>query len=70
MGIVGVKNVGELKKFIENIPDEKLIELIVVEPGVEVNMHHIGDSTGNGIGAVEVADRLILNCNQVRYMGC
>lgn len=70
MEIVGVKNVGELKKFIKNIPDEKLIELIVVEPGVEVNLHHIGDSTGNGIGAVEVADRLILNCNQVRYMGC
>ncbi len=47
-----IKNVGELKKFLENISDDEPINLCVLEKAEHDNILHVGNSAGNGIGAI------------------
>ena len=47
-----IKNVGELKKFLENIPDDESINLCILEKTEHDNILHVGSSIGNGIGAI------------------
>ncbi len=49
-----IKNVGELKKFLENIPDDESINLCILEKAEHDNILHVGSSIGNGIGAILV----------------
>lgn len=49
-----IKNVGELKKFLENISDDEPINLCVLEKAERDNILHVGSSEGKGIGAILV----------------
>ena len=56
-----IKNVGELKKFLENISDDELINLCILEKAEHDNILHVGSSKGNGIGAIIKGDGLELH---------
>lgn len=47
-----IKNVGDLKKHLADIPDDTLISLYVKGPydANGICTEHIGDTSGNGIG--------------------
>lgn len=59
-----IKNVGDLKKFLETVPDNTKINLCILE-NLNYERHlHVGDSGGTGIGTIIKDSELELHATQ------
>lgn len=59
-----IKNVGDLKKFLETVPDNTKINLCILENLNYERCLHVGDSGGTGIGAIIKDSELELHATQ------
>lgn len=59
-----IKNVGDLKKFLETVPDNTKINLCILENLNYERRLHVGDSEGTGIGAIIKDSELELHATQ------
>lgn len=63
-----IKNVGDLKKFLETVPDSTKINLCILDNLNYERILHIGDSRGTGIGAIVKDSELELHATQERII--
>ena len=59
-----IKNVGDLKKFLEAVPDSTKINLCILKNLNYERCLHVGDSGGTGIGAIVKDSELELHATQ------
>ena len=67
-----VKNAGDLKKFLADIPDDTSITIYVKSPYDEngICTEHIGDTSGNGIGVSKAVNGVMqIHANQTFTIG-
>lgn len=63
-----IKNVGDLKKFLETVSDSTKINLCVLENSNYDRILHTGYSGGTGIGAIVKENELELHATQERII--
>lgn len=66
--MTSIKNVGDLKKFLETVPDDTKINLCILDNLNYERILHVGDSGGTGIGAIVKDNELELHATQERII--